>query len=285
MVKGMENWFSGLPWPIRWAFIGGGALLGTFADKLTPWLQDAGLYAGIAFLAYGMFATLWHVLKERGFSLLPSLLISSGVFLIIAGIALHVMRLSDPPNEAAGASPDKSAAETKKSKPKTMRFAHGQDVDFLNLLPFDFPNASFHASERLERGQFVTAPFATFIIMYPNHVRAEFYVILIPKNANAYGISKFFADNYEQLRSEHGGNKTDLDWKPPKGASKDQIMSFLGQKVPFTGQIYIYHEPKLTDSQIKELESLFKEKNVIVYFRGPEHVAQMWADHGPRKEK
>jgi len=88
----MGNWFSGLPSKIRWSFIGGGTLLSTFADKLPTLLQDVGLYAGLALLAYGLFATLWHLLKQRGVSLLPSLLISGGVFLIFAGVMMHVLQ-------------------------------------------------------------------------------------------------------------------------------------------------------------------------------------------------
>lgn len=86
----MGNWFSDLPAPTRWSSIVGGSLLSTFAEKLPEWLQDAGLYVGIFVLAYGMFATLWHMLKLRGVGLLSSLLISAGLFLIFGGVLIHL---------------------------------------------------------------------------------------------------------------------------------------------------------------------------------------------------
>jgi hypothetical protein len=52
--------FAGLPWPVRWALIGGGSLVSGFSGRLPAGAQDAGLYVGLAMLAYGVIATGWH---------------------------------------------------------------------------------------------------------------------------------------------------------------------------------------------------------------------------------
>jgi hypothetical protein len=54
------SWFAGLPWPIRWALIAGGSLVSAFSSRLPAEWQDFGLYCGLAIVAYGILATIWH---------------------------------------------------------------------------------------------------------------------------------------------------------------------------------------------------------------------------------
>lgn len=225
----------------------------------------------------------WFGWKEGGQrKMIAGLLMAAGIILFITGLVLY----NEPFDvKEAPASP---TAENEPPK-KPLRFGKGQDVGLKDLLMFEFPNAGYVSSERFEVGKLANARVADFITMYPNKIRAEFYVILIPDNANAYAVSEYVARNYKKLREDQGPAEPKFDRKLPKGAEKlgipEEVMkTYIGEKLPFTGQIYIYHEGKLSDARIQQLKDLFAENGVVVEFRGPEHIRKLWAERGPLKE-
>lgn len=163
----------------------------------------------------------------------------------------------------------------------------GEDVEFDHLLFFEFPNHGSVSGKRFQFTKLGRVHFATFFTFYVPGRRAEFYVVHSPENGFAYEVAEFVAGNYEKLRKDQGSPESKADRRIPEkirkqlGIPNEMRTHYIGEKVPFTGEIIIYHEQPLSKAQKGELYDLYVKRDVVVQFRGPKHIAKMWADHGP----
>lgn len=150
-----------------------------------------------------------------------------------------------------------------------------EHVTFDDLLPYEFPNTFIMSDPLHERGDYIEGIFATFYRVQDVNARAEYFVAHIPNQSTTHKISELIAKNYQAIQRRTGASKS--------YRSQDQFVG--NENLPVTGQIYIYHEATLTESQRNELKALFKANGLNVVFRGPKYLAEKRAWLGPRLHK
>jgi hypothetical protein len=214
----------------------------------------------------------------------PTFVIIAGVVITAIGLATlsagFVWRIS----RAAQAAPTETASTettiptaTPPSAIPTPAGTKPEDVTFSDLLIYEFPNAAAISVEQVERGQFSTTVFAQFVTLQDPYSRSEYYAVYIPKTALTLKVSEWIAANYKSMRDQQRGKKP-YERKP---GEKPPVNADL----PFSGQIYVYHESDLSSDQQKQLWILFQKEGAAVEFRGPKYLADQRAAIGPHLHK
>lgn len=239
------------------------------------------VYFGLAFLMFVVLVVLensrykwlldWSLdaklLIERKETILGSLLLFLGIVLVGGGIAsgyygLRMIRSLE--TDAATATPG----------PKDKK--DDQDEMLPEWLIFEFPNAFASGVTQIEKGNYANTKFAEFYVVQPQNIRAEYYVVYIPPKVNAFAVGEYVLNNYQELR----------DYLAPKRPIKHKFgdkVPTLGERLPFSNQIVIYHEPPLSTKQQEELWQKFNEKGILIEFHGPEYIAEKRAARESRK--
>lgn len=261
----------------------GGALMSGFAASVVPEKYHAyAFYFGLCLIGGGVLLFLVNLpfaqeLAARGWP--KKLSLGLGLLLFISlGWWLFAPRPAPPSKEMAMPS-----AEPQPQGPmeiKTVhdgRFGAGQNVKFQDLLfIFEFPGDAALGSEQVSGGHLVKGTYAWFITMQNFEKRFSYNVIHIPKEAMAENASLKVLEDLESLRGGHT--------RPIEREYGDE-RRIVGERLPYSEKIFIYHEPYLSEEQQERIWKAYKDQGHIVEFRGPEYIAGMWERHGPRGEE
>ncbi len=265
------------------AFAVGGALMSTFAASVVPEKYHAyAFYFGFCLIGGGVLLFLVNLpfaqeLAAKGWP--KKLSLGLGLLLFISlGWWLFAPRPAPPSEEMAAPS-----AEPQPQGPmeiKTVhdgRFGAGQNVKFQDLLfIFEFPGDAALGSEQVDVGPLVGGTYAWFITMQNFEKRFSYNVIHILENAVAENACLKILEELEALRAGQT--------RPIERQYGDD-RRIVGERLPYSDKIFIYHEPPLSEEQKGRIWKAYNEKGHSVEFRGPEHIAEMWERHGPRKEE
>ena len=258
----MGELFKNLPWWAKSPAAFGGSLISAFSSHLPEALQAAGLYVGIGIAAFGIAATIWHVVRDsrRGKMLL-------GFVLVVGGCAIGVIGLS---LIAAGGLP-KTIGKPDTDKPSMFDYYRN-----------NLSNAPFTSRQTTPTTiQFSTGEVLNIeTTLYRDAAaRTKFLAFYIPHSNLTYDACLGLADDYGKIMDGMTSSVVVRGVFGPNSSTVEQ------NELVFSGRIFIFHEDELSLQQRASLDSLYRSKGLGLQFRGTEEMMNNWFNRHPEQKK